>query len=73
MAALELVATIILNLLIPPFIFVLSLTLVLAAFGRSLGVRRFYVRCLLKIFEVKRTLDSSGNNGINGGASISVW
>jgi len=51
MAALELVATIILNLLIPPFIFVLSLTLVLAAFGRSLGVRRFYVRCLLKIFE----------------------
>jgi len=48
---LEIITSIVLNLLIPPFIFLLSLTLVLAAFGRSLGVRRFYVRCLLKIFE----------------------
>jgi len=51
MVVLEVATTIILNLLIPPFIFILSLTLVLAAFGRSLGVRRAYVRCLLKIFE----------------------
>ena len=33
-------------------LFIIS-TLVLASFGKSLGVRRVYVRVLLKIFQVK--------------------
>ena len=41
------------------FIFILS-TVVLATFGWSLGVRRLYVRVLLKIFKV-----SSQKNQLN--------
>ncbi len=41
------------NLLLPPFFFLLSLVVFLASFGKSLGVRRLYVRVLLKVFEVR--------------------
>jgi len=51
MAVLETFAMIFLNFLFPPFVFILTLTLVLAAFGRSLGIRRLYVEALLKVFE----------------------
>jgi len=51
MAVLETLGAIFLNILLPPFVFLLSLTLVLAAFGRSLGIRRLYVEALLKVFE----------------------
>ena len=37
----------------PPFILLLTLVLFLASFGKSLGVRRLYVRTLVKIFEVR--------------------
>jgi len=36
---------------LPPFLFTVGLVLVLASFGKSLGVRRLYVRTLLRIFE----------------------
>jgi len=42
------------HLLFPPFIFIITLTLVLASFGRSLGIRRLYVKVLLHIFEYAR-------------------
>jgi len=42
------------HLLFPPFIFIVTLTLVLASFGKSLGIRRIYVKVLLNIFEYAR-------------------
>ena len=41
-----------LNLILPPFFFVIIATLVLASFGKSLGIRNLYVKVLLRIFEV---------------------
>ncbi len=43
------------QLLLPPFFFLLSLVIFLASFGKSLGVRRLYVRVLLMVFEVTAT------------------
>ena len=40
------------SLLFFPVVGVLFLTIVLASAGKSLGIRRFYVSLLLKIFEV---------------------
>ena len=37
----------------PPFFVLLGLVLFLASFGKSLGVRRIYVRTLVKVFEVR--------------------
>ena len=36
----------------PAFMLFIISTLVLAAFGKSLGIRRIYVRVLLQIFQV---------------------
>ena len=44
-----------LNLILPPFFFVIIATLVLASFGKSLGIRNLYVKVLLRIFEVHIT------------------
>ena len=41
-----------LNLILTPFFFVIIATLVLASFGKSLGIRNLYVKVLLRIFEV---------------------
>ncbi|XP_023340863.1 glycerol-3-phosphate acyltransferase 3 [Eurytemora carolleeae] len=51
---LETFSFLIFHLLFPPFIFIITLTLVLASFGKSLGIRRLYVRVLLNIFEYAR-------------------
>ena len=40
--------------MLPPFFFVIISTLVLASFGKSLGIRNLYVKLLLYIFEVKQ-------------------
>lgn len=39
---------------LPPFLITFAIVLVLASFGKSLGVRRLYVRALLSVFEVSR-------------------
>jgi len=39
------------QLLITPVIFIIVMTLVLASFGKSLGIRRLYVRVLVSIFQ----------------------
>ena len=41
------------HVILPPFIFVIIATLTLASFGKSLGIRKIYVKVLLFIFEVK--------------------
>jgi len=51
MSTLSLVFTIIYNFFLPPFICVLLVILLLASFGKSLGIRRLYVAWLLKVFE----------------------
>ena len=40
------------NFYLPPFLFVIIWTVVLAAFGKKLGIRKLYVNALLKLFEV---------------------
>merc|ERR1712123_168323 len=42
------------NVLLPPFMFIVIVTLVLASFGKSLGIRRIYVDLLLQVFEFAR-------------------
>lgn len=51
MAIAESVGTLILSLLVPPFLVFLLTILVLASLGRSLGLRKKYVETLLKVFE----------------------
>ena len=51
----ELVALCTFYVVFPPFIFIVTLTLVLASVGQSLGVRRLYIDVLLKVFEVSRS------------------
>jgi hypothetical protein len=41
----------------PPFLVVLGIILCLASIGKSLGIRRLYVKALLRIFEVSVFLD----------------
>ena len=40
------------SLFFPPVISVVTLVVILATLGRSLGIRKRYVRTLLRIFEV---------------------
>ena len=40
----------------PPFLFIIITTLVLASFGKSLGIRKLYVKVLLFIFEVRNKI-----------------
>lgn len=54
MAIAESVGTLILSLLVPPFLVFLLTILVLASLGRSLGLRKKYVETLLKVFEFGR-------------------
>ncbi len=42
------------NAALPPFVFTVCLILVLASWGKTLGVRKLYVEMLLMIFEVRR-------------------
>ncbi|XP_076043637.1 glycerol-3-phosphate acyltransferase 4 isoform X2 [Oratosquilla oratoria] len=51
MALVDALATVALSLLLPPFLVVLVSVLVLASFGKSLGLRQKYVEVLLKVFE----------------------
>merc|ERR1712038_1397088 len=46
----------VIRLFFPPFIIVLFTTLVLASIGKSLGIRKLYVRALIRIFEFARKL-----------------
>lgn len=61
----------IIHLILPPFIFVIIATLTLASFGKSLGIRKIYVKILLFIFEYARktsstTREVSGNQFVIG-------
>jgi len=51
MSMLSLVFTFVYHFLLPPFLCILVLVLCLASFGKSLGIRRMYVKWLLKVFE----------------------
>lgn len=51
----EWVEQLLLQWLLPALLLLLSATLFLASFGISLGVRRLYVRVLLRIFQVVQT------------------
>ena len=46
------VVTILIHIMFPPFLIVLGITILLASFGKSLGIRKLYVRALIRIFEV---------------------
>ena len=50
------VVTILIHILFPPFLIVLGITILLASFGKSLGIRKLYVRALIRIFEVSRNI-----------------
>ena len=50
------VLTVGLQLALPPFLVILTLVLFLASFGKSLGVRRLYVKVLLHVFEWARNV-----------------
>jgi len=78
MSTLSLVLKILYNYFLPPFICVLLCILLLASFGKSLGIRRLYVAWLLKIFKFatlvadearaqKRKLSASEGNFFIGG------
>lgn len=78
MSTLSLVLKILYNYFLPPFICVLLVILLLASFGKSLGIRRLYVAWLLKIFKFatlvadearaqKRKLSASEGNFFIGG------
>merc|ERR1719323_1306577 len=47
------------NFVLPPFFFVIISTLVLASFGKSLGIRNLYVKLLLYIFEYARRISNT--------------
>lgn len=51
---LESLIFILVQVLVTPILFLIILTFVLAAFGKSLGIRRLYVRVLISIFEYAR-------------------
>lgn len=53
MTVLSALTALALQLCLPLFASVLTLILFLASFGKSLGIRRLYVRALLRIFEVR--------------------
>lgn len=52
-AALSATGSLLLHFLLPPFLVVLGITLLCASFGKSLGVRKIYVKALLQVFEVR--------------------
>lgn len=52
MSMLTLAFTFVYHFLLPPFLCILILVLCLASFGKSLGIRRLYVKWLLKVFKV---------------------
>ncbi len=52
MSALSGSCALLLQLCMPPFLVLLTFVLFLASFGKSLGIRRVYVRALVAIFEV---------------------
>jgi len=52
------------QLLFPPFLIILFTTLVLASIGKSLGIRRLYVKTLIRVFEFAgKLLTDSVNSG----------
>jgi len=59
-----------------PFFFLLSLVLFMSSFGKSLGIRRCYVKSLLKVFEVSRAsfaaLAVKTNNSTVAGRQINT-
>ena len=50
------VVTILIHILFPPFLFVLGITILLASFGKSLGIRKLYVRALIRVFDFTRKI-----------------
>ena len=62
MSAAVMVLTVIFSVILTPFLVFFCGIVVLAALGRTLGVRRLYVRLLLKVFEVSFKLNTHFNN-----------
>lgn len=63
------------HLLLPPFLIVLLTTLILASIGKSLGIRRLYVKTLIRVFEFAGKLQAgSGSQADNdkGGGGFQV-
>merc|ERR1712038_1161587 len=64
------------HLLYPPFLLVLLTTLVLASIGKSLGIRRLYVKTLIRVFEFAGKLQagsgSQADNDKGGGGGFQV-
>ena len=48
------IVTILIHILFPPFLIILGITILLASFGKSLGIRKLYVRALIRIFDVSK-------------------
>ena len=53
MATLSSVISLIFSVLLTPFLVFLLAIVFLASLGKSLGVRRLYIKCLLTLFEVR--------------------
>lgn len=56
MAALLVVLSVVGSILLTPFLMILVSIIFLASIGKSLGVRRLYIKLLLMIFEVSNRL-----------------
>ena len=48
------IVTILIHILFPPFLIILGITIILASFGKSLGIRKLYVQALIRIFDVSK-------------------
>ena len=48
-----------------PTFFIIILVIILATYGFSFGIRRFYVNCLLKVFEVRFFILNNEHNYVN--------
>merc|ERR1712223_477485 len=50
------IVTILIHILFPPFLIILGITIILASFGKSLGIRKLYVKALIRIFDFTRKI-----------------
>ena len=70
--AMERLMIVLLSLAFSPAIFMLSFVIVLAGLGKTVGIRNFYIKTLLIIFEVSSIFQSDNQCQIRGRASASA-
>jgi len=61
-----------LSIVFSPAIFMLSFVIVLAGLGKSVGIRNFYMKTLLKVFEVSASFQSDNHNVTHVVVSVHV-